>query len=120
MGFFDFFKHKKEEDVFDSSFTEQQSLPQHQESDPFSDASSFNEQPNDQFRPAFPDTPSFLENSTFSNKPSFQPNLQPQFFQQPLEQNKDLMLTKLELINQRLEVIDRRLQLIEKIAKESQ
>jgi len=93
MGILDFIKGKKKEEEFEGSY---------------SDSNLHNED----MQPAFHD----------EDLGSRTPDLQPNVFPQANTGGGDLqlLLTKIELINQRLEVIDRRLQTIEKIAKESQ
>ncbi|MFA4886890.1 MAG: hypothetical protein WC595_01630 [Candidatus Nanoarchaeia archaeon] len=95
MGVFDFFRKKKDDDLDLSAFDVK-------DESPGIDQPKFEEE---EFKPAFPETTSF-------NRPS------------PPSQNGmsstdvQLILTKLDLINQRLENMDRRLQIIEQLAKQ--
>ncbi len=103
MGIFDIFKRKKEEPEFGNE--EELAFPSQETEEP-------NIPPLDETRDEYGPKPRFQETPFASPQtPARQTSLN--------DSDIQLMLTKLDLINQRLEVLDRRIQVIEEIAKES-
>ncbi|HIH25726.1 hypothetical protein J4476_03405 [Candidatus Woesearchaeota archaeon] len=104
MGIFGFFK-KKEEDTGEFE-ANQETTTDNSDDIAADDRGAFAKQ--SEFKPAYND-------NTQLNFP------QPEYNNQRNNNNDNMqiVLTKLELINQRLEVMDRRLQEIERIAKDS-
>ncbi|MEK6948433.1 MAG: hypothetical protein AABX19_04285 [Nanoarchaeota archaeon] len=100
MGIFGFFK-KKEEDTGEFEQSEPE-IGQNEEIQ--DDQGAFAKQP--EFRPAYNNTQLNFPQQEYNQRNNNTDNMQ-------------IVLTKLELINQRLEVMDRRLQEIERIAKDS-
>lgn len=98
MGMFDIFKKKKEEEGFGTDFSETTTDNSDDENTSFS-------------------------HDDLGMKPRFNESESPAMFNEPVKNNsgdKDmqLIIAKLDTINQRLELIDRRLQDIERLAKE--